>query len=103
MPRTRWFGMSVLLSSLAPVFGEVSLVRSHSSSGTSAASLSPDGPAAPLLPPPPSIARSNASAFAAAAAAATAAAAAAAAAATASSRALDAAVVRATACTAAPA
>eukprot|EP00964_Phaeocystis_antarctica_P031697 scaffold17927_cov67-Phaeocystis_antarctica.AAC.1 len=30
MLRTRWFGMSVLLSSLAPVFGEVSLVRSHS-------------------------------------------------------------------------
>ena len=30
MLRTMWFGMSVVLSSLAPVFGEVSLVRSHS-------------------------------------------------------------------------
>ena len=30
MLRTRWFGMSALLSSVAPVFGEVSLVRSHS-------------------------------------------------------------------------
>ena len=30
MLRTRWFGKSALLSSLAPVFGEVSLVRSHS-------------------------------------------------------------------------
>ena len=28
--RTRWLGMSALLSSVAPVFGEVSLVRSHS-------------------------------------------------------------------------
>ena len=28
--RRLWFGMSVLLSSLAPVFGEVSLVQSHS-------------------------------------------------------------------------
>ena len=30
MLRAMRFGMSVLLSSLAPVFGEVSLVRSHS-------------------------------------------------------------------------
>ena len=28
--RRLWFGMSALLSSVAPVFGEVSLVRSHS-------------------------------------------------------------------------
>ena len=28
--RTRWFGMSVVLSSKAPVLGEVLLVRSHS-------------------------------------------------------------------------
>ena len=30
MLRRLWIGMSALLSSLAPVFGEVSLVRSHS-------------------------------------------------------------------------
>ena len=30
MLRTRWFGMSDVLSSLAPVFGEMSLMRSHS-------------------------------------------------------------------------
>lgn len=28
--RTKWFGMSVVLSSKAPVLGEVLLVRSHS-------------------------------------------------------------------------
>mgnify|MGYP003327920751 CR=1 FL=1 len=28
--RRLWFGKSIVLSSLAPVFGEVSLVRSHS-------------------------------------------------------------------------
>ena len=28
--RRLWFGISALLSSVAPVFGEVSLVRSHS-------------------------------------------------------------------------
>ena len=30
MLRRLWIGMSALLSSVAPVFGEVSLVRSHS-------------------------------------------------------------------------
>ena len=30
MLRTSWFGKSIVLSSVAPVFGEVSLVRSHS-------------------------------------------------------------------------
>ena len=30
MLRRLWFGMSVVLSSVAPVFGEVCLVRSHS-------------------------------------------------------------------------
>eukprot|EP00964_Phaeocystis_antarctica_P114413 scaffold78380_cov61-Phaeocystis_antarctica.AAC.4 len=47
MLRTRWFGMSVLLSSLAPVFGEVSLVRSHSEM----ASRSRRAPQLPRSPP----------------------------------------------------
>eukprot|EP00964_Phaeocystis_antarctica_P138324 scaffold103006_cov66-Phaeocystis_antarctica.AAC.7 len=90
MLRRLKFGMRALLSSVAPVNGEVSLVRSHSSLGTSAASLASDGRAAHLPPPsPPSvIARSSVSAFAAAAAAASAAV-------TASSRALNAAAARA--------
>eukprot|EP00964_Phaeocystis_antarctica_P109728 scaffold74165_cov64-Phaeocystis_antarctica.AAC.2 len=45
--RTRWFGMSALLSSLAPVFGEVSLVRSHSVM----AARSRRAPALPRSPP----------------------------------------------------